>query len=314
MAPTARSSRFFARLVPTVAASAVLIGSLLGAAPASAARDTSPQQSTAARTARKAPRPVARVVPTNSSWLTTVNAYRRQAGLPPVRSNTSALSGVRAHACWMIRNDISHTPQPGRPGYTAIGAHAAAKSNLAVSNLVSRTDKAMIDLWMTAPFHAIGILRPNLQWASYGRCEGSGPYWKSASAMNVLDGVDNTRLRPQTPVVWPGNGTTTNLTTFVREVPDPVGMCGWSGQAGLPVIAMMPETVSAPLAVMKGPNGALLETCTLWHGNTTGAARSILGGENAMIVMPRKPLTAGTYTVTAVSGRRTITWSFTVKP
>jgi hypothetical protein len=215
----------------------------------------------------------------------------------------------------MIKNDIGHDQIKGRPGYTPAGAAAAKASNLAVSSVARQTDRRLIDLWMTAPFHAIGILRPNLSTVSYGRCEGNGPLWKTAATLNVIDGRVNTPV-PSTPVVWPGNGTSTHLTTFITERPNPVELCGWEGQAGLPVIAMLPGTVpGTPVASMTGPDGRRLQVCALWHGNADdAAARSILNGANAIVVVPKKPLAAGRHSVRLVSGAHTINWSFTVRP
>jgi hypothetical protein len=79
---------------------------------------------------------------------------------------------------------------------------------------------------------------------------------------------------------------------------------------------MLPGTVpGTPSAWMTGPSGANLEVCALWHGNVDDpAARTILGGENAIVVVPRQPLAAGRHAVRVVSGSRTIDWSFTVRP
>lgn len=273
-----------------------------------------PSPASATATARPV-RPAERTQTPKESWLAVVNAYRRQAGLPPVTANPRGSAAARASSCYMVRNDISHDHLKGRPGYTPAGAAAARVSNLAVSSEPRQTDRRFVDLWMTGPFHAIGILRPNLVTVSYGRCEGKGPYWRTAATLNVLDGLVNAP-RPSTPIVWPGNNTTTHLSTFVTERPNPVELCGWSGTAGLPVIAMLPGTVpGTPTASMTGPNRTTLEVCALWHGNVDDpAARSILGGENAIVVVPRKPLTSGRHTARIVSGSRTIEWSFTVRP
>jgi hypothetical protein len=90
-------------------------------------------------------------------------------------------------------------------------------------------------------------------------------------------------------------------------------MCGWTGNAGLPLIAMMPNDVSSATATITGPNGPV-QTCALHEGNTwsDATARAILGGDNAIIVMPREVLADGVYTVTVNSDGGNVTWSFTV--
>lgn len=288
---------------------------VLSPSQASAAESSDPRLAASGDQRRTVSVPAALPAASSTSWLSVVNEYRRQAGLAPVTENTSGTSAARNHSCWMVKNDIAHSEIPGTPGYTPEGNNAAARSNVAVSSTAKLSDRKMIDLWMTGPFHAIGILRPTLQNVAYARCDGSGPYWKSAATLNVLDGLDRTRPRPSQPITWPGNGTTTNLTTFVAEKPNPVELCGWSGTAGLPVIAMFQNTVSSPSGSMIGPDGKTVQTCTLWYGNVDDAAgRSILGGENAVIVVPKLALKKGTYRMRVTSGGQTVNWSFTVKP
>jgi hypothetical protein len=101
------------------------------------------------------------------------------------------------------------------------------------------------------------------------------------------------------------------LHSFITEYPNPMDMCGWSGQAGLPLIAMMPNDVTSANATITGPNGPV-STCSLHEGNTSGIARSILGGDNAVVVMPRDVLADGTYTVTVNSSSGNVSWSFDV--
>ena len=52
-------------------------------------------------------------------------------------------------------------------------------------------------------------------------------------------------------------------------------------------IALMPAGVSSAGASITGPNGPVA-TCVLHGANTTGIASSILGGENAVVVVPRR--------------------------
>eukprot|EP01041_Mallomonas_annulata_P021293 gene21293-41315_t len=169
---------------------------------------------------------------------------------------------------------------------------------------------------MTGPFHAIGVLRPNLQRVGFGKCDNtSTPKWRSGATLDVLRGLGPSTPRTQ-PVLFPGNGSTTSLNKFVVETPDPRTYCGWStSQAtGLPVIALMPEAVNGNVtATVSGPTG-VLETCALSRLNTDGTAQAILAADNAIVAVPRNPLAEGTYTVTVTSQSRSVTWSFTVDP
>ncbi len=76
---------------------------------------------------------------------------------------------------------------------------------------------------------------------------------------------------------------------------------------------MMPEAVTSASASITGPAGPV-QTCRIYGGNTTGTARDILNGDNAVSVIPRNPLSPGTYTVTVTTQARSVSWSFTVDP
>lgn len=257
--------------------------------------------------------PVPPFIPASAGWLPTVNYFRAMSGLGTVTEAPELSTGAYSHSCYMLYNGISHDETPGAPGYTAEGDTAGNAGNVAVSSVYGTSDRSHIELWMTGPFHAIGILRANLQTVGYGKCDSTNTSpWRSGATLNVLSGL-GAGPRPGTPILFPGDGSTTNLSQFVTESPNPLTFCGWTGQAGLPVIAMMPEAVTVAVSSITGPNGPV-QTCTLFSGNTTGAAKAILQGDNAVVVVPRAPLSPGTYTVNATTQSRNVTWSFTVDP
>jgi len=256
--------------------------------------------------------------PAADDWLGIVNVYRAQSGLAPVVNNPAWSNGATNHSCWMLLNGIAHDETPGSPGYTADGDQAGNSGNVAVSSNSSATPRSHIDLWMTGPFHAIGLLRASLSQAAYGMCA-SPPNptltpWKSAATLDVVRGNNWSAAKPATPVVFPGNGATTSLTRFIAETPDPRTFCGWGSQTvGLPLIAMMPSNVTSASATLVGPSGPLA-TCVLHKANTSGTASAILGGDNAVVVVPAAPLAKGTYTVSVNSDGGNANWGFTVDP
>jgi hypothetical protein len=252
---------------------------------------------------------------TDGPWLTTVNAYRAMSGLAPVTENTSWSADGAAHSCYMLYNGISHDEVPGSPGYTTGGDSAGNNGNVAVSSSITATARDHIDLWMSGPFHAIGILRPKLATSGFGICaDGTTPTWHSGGTLDVLRGIDSQRANPTTATVFPGRDSTLALSQFRTETPNPLTYCGWSGSAGLPLIAMMTGAVSAANATLVGPGGAV-ETCVLHGENTPGTAQSILRSENAVVVVPRAPLAPGTYSATVnTTGGGNVTWSFTIDP
>ena len=90
-------------------------------------------------------------------------------------------------------------------------------------------------------------------------------------------------------------------------------MAGEARRVGLPLIALMPSNVTSASATLSGPAGPV-PTCVLHKDNTSGTASAILGGDNAVVVVPATPLTTGTYTVSVVSNGGTANWSFNVDP
>jgi hypothetical protein len=93
-----------------------------------------------------------------------------------------------------------------------------------------------------------------------------------------------------------------------------VTLCGWTGSAGLPLIAMLPAGVSTATSSLTGPSGPV-STCTLHPGNTLDpTAQGILRSENAVVVVPRTALEPGRYTAAVTSNGGNVTWSFDVDP
>ena len=251
-------------------------------------------------------------IPPTADWLTTVNYYRAMAGLGPVVEDGSMSAGAAAHSCYMLYNGISHDETPGLQGYTAEGDSAGNSGNVAVSSQINTSARSHVELWMSGPFHAIGILRPNLHSTGFGKCDmASTPTWHSGATLDVLHGLGNDP-RPANPILFPGNGTTTNLDRFVVESPSPMTYCGWTGSAGLPIIALMPEAANNATASLVGPDGQPIDVCVLSAANTSGVAQQILQGDNAVVIVPRTILAQGTYAVAAGTSARNVNWSFTV--
>lgn len=258
----------------------------------------------------------------SSDWLTSVNYFRAMANLAPVVENPTLSPGAINHSCYMLQNGITHNENPSLAGYTPSGAAAGSNGNVAVSSQINTTARSHIELWMTGPFHAIGVLRPNLQSVGFGVCnQASTPTpWHSGATLDVLHGLGSPVAQPD-PIVFPGNGTTTSLNKFITESPNPIDFCGWpaltTGQPafGLPIIAMMPQGFAGnPTASITNANGTQLEACVLSSKNTTEVAQQILNGNNAVVVIPRVALAQGTYSVSVNTSTRNVAWSFSVDP
>ncbi|MCU1398103.1 MAG: hypothetical protein JWN62_1212 [Acidimicrobiales bacterium] len=255
-------------------------------------------------------------VDSSTDWLGTVNYFRAMAKLGPVVEDPGMSAAAALHSCYMLYNGITHDETPGLQGYTVDGDASGNNSNVAVSSQINAPAHSHVELWMTGPFHALGILRPGLKSVGFGMCnlEATPTPWHSGATLDVLHGL--TQVGQTAPVVWPGNGATTSLSQFVTESPNPLDFCGWTGQAaGLPILAMMPETFSRnPTATVAGSNGVPLDTCVLSPKNTSGVAQQILAANNAVVIIPRAKLDPDTYAVSLSTTARNVSWSFGVDP
>jgi Cysteine-rich secretory protein family len=264
-------------------------------------------------------------------WLAVINRYRAAAGLSPVVDQPAWDAGIKHHLVYVARTPrryfsgqyVSlHTENPASPYYTHSGALEAQSSDLVSGGVSSAV--AAINEWLAAPFHAIGMLRPQLREVAFALDRATG-----SAGLDVIRGLDYTQPLPATPVLFPGQGITTNLTTFLSgEAPDPLETCGWqnSGAAGLPLIALLPAAPSDGLRARLAHAGSVESTarhdlCVVdantYHSSDTvygPTGLAILRGGNAVIVIPRRPLRNGLYRATITQpGAAAIRWSFRVR-
>lgn len=261
----------------------------------------------------------------SASWLDTVNSYRTASGLDPVRDEPAWSNGIRSHLVYLANTPRSyftgvyqsaHTENPASPWYTADGDAAGRSSNLGGGS----GERNAVEGWMTAPFHGIGVLRRNLGRAAFGQLP------SGSAGLDVIRGLDGST--PATsPVLFPGNGAVVRLRDYSGgESPSPLESCpGYSAPTGLPMIALLPSGVSTDgvTADVRLPYGTTIsgsDVCVISQqtfrtsdGVYGPAGRSILGGDNAVVLIPRQPLTPGTHAVTLhVPGAADIAWSFAV--
>ena len=298
------------RIAPFLAASAVGLGLAAGALTVAPAASAAP----------------ASAAPTPSSWIDTVNWYRSMAHVAPVVEDASWSSGLTKHLTYLHDTPASlktgayasaHTENPASPVYTADGAAAGASADIYFGAVPS--EQATVDAWMAAPFHAIGILRSNLQRAGYAATS-------TGAALDVIRGLDGPAATE--PVLWPGDGSQVALSQAGPESPSPLESCpGFAAPAGLPLIALLPTDPGAgTTATLRLPDGRTLRqgadlcviTPSTFHSSdaTYGpAAESVLHGDHAVVIIPRAPLQPGSYAATlTVPGRPALSWSFTQNP
>ena len=262
-------------------------------------------------------------LPASANWLNTMNYYRRTSGVDSVVEEPSWSAGIVSHLVYLRDTPASyrtgnyqsaHTENPASPAYTPDGDAAGGSSNLGGGS----DQRSAIEGWMTAPFHAIGILRPNLESSAFGALGYS-------AGLDVIRGLRYPATPPTAPILFPGNGAVVRVTRFTGESPNPLESCPGYSSSGLPLIMMLPTDPppSGINATMTLPYGAMVtapdlcivtrhtyQTSDPVYGSTGG---SILATSNAVLIIPRSPLTPGRHTLhVEMPGQATIDWSFFV--
>ena len=263
--------------------------------------------------------------PPPEDWFGLVNHYRLMAGLPSVTENTTWSDGCWLHARYAVKNDaMGHTEDPNLPWYTPEGLACAQSANLYYSSSVSRSDPDAIDGWMVGPFHAVGVIDPALQQTAYGSYRESDGGIQMCAGLDVIRGLGSISPQVSFPVVWPADGVTTPLRRYGGgETPDPLSGCpGYSVPSGPPIILQIGPGDQTPDVTAHSftQDSVALEHCLYDETSYTNSdsslqnlGRSVLNMRDAIVLIPREPLTPGTnYAVSITVNGQTISWSFNV--
>jgi putative cell wall-binding protein len=250
------------------------------------------------------------------AWLVHLNSLRALGKLPPVAENSTWSNGCWLHARYMAENNwIGHSEDPSNVWYSTEGDSAAGSSNCALG--VGGT--AAIDMWMKGPFHAVGIIDPELLSTGFGSYQAASG--RSAAALDVIRGRGAAPASVTYPIMWPAEGEAHPATSYNgNEWPDPLSGSGWTAPSGPPVFLLVGSgggipSVSASSLMHEGqPLQHRVLTETTYTNSDSGSqslGRAILGQRDAIVVMPRYPLVAGEeYTVSVTDRGTTHTWSF----
>ena len=260
--------------------------------------------------------------PPGNGWLTVVNYYRATASLPRVSEDEALSKAAKKHAEYMVKNDyVGHSENRGDPLFSNAGHEAGMHSNVAGWwGSTEVKDRDFVEMWMVGPFHALGILRPNLKKVGYGAAHDKTGM-TSAAALDVIHGLVSGK-EPVEPVIWPGHGTTQPLSRYSGgEYPDPLSSCkGYSAPAGVPIIVQFPKPVKKTSTSFTTGSGEALAACEVeatTYRNPDAAAetlgRTLLAADNVVLVIPKDPLTPGkSYVVKVTSGSETARSRFTI--
>ncbi len=257
--------------------------------------------------------------------LSNLNAYRSLANLPPVTENSLWSEGDRLHARYVVKNGVlTHTEDLANPWYSLDGDAAGQSSNVLADTGIQLTDSQAVDKWMSGPFHAVNVLDPRLQRIGFGSYREMGSVFQTAAALDTFRGLGAVSDRVQFPVFYPAQGKALPVSQYSGgETPDPLSACpGYTAPSGPPVIVQFGSGfTSVNVTAHTFKQGTTnLEHCIYTETSYThpdpqqqALGRSFLSGRDALVIIPRQPLTPGAaYTVSLTANGKSYTWSFSV--
>ncbi len=275
-------------------------------------------------TLTETPAPTATPTKSLPLWQARVDFHRALANLPGVEENEEWSRGSQLHARYMVKTDhAGHDERTNSEWYTPEGLEAARLGNVYVYSRTDSDARAAVDGWMTAPFHQIAILDPELQVSGYGEYVEAIGQWQFGATLSVLRGRPGLAEGVSFPVRYPEDGQTLPFLSFDgNEFPDPLTSCpGYTAPTGPPLVLMLGAGEQVPNVrgvTLLEDSVNQLQACyfdeTRYANSNAGLrdlGRAILGERDAIIVLPKSPLKAGSeYQITIVNGSDTHTWSF----
>ncbi len=282
---------------------------------------------TGAHSPTDAPTPMATGSPTpvpGPEWLAHVNMYRRAAGLPDLTEQSDLTEGAVLHSRYMVKNgQFGHTEDPRNPWYSAAGKVAAENGNVYVSGRLTATHRDALNLWMTGPFHMLGIVDPRLTRTGYGDYTEDIGTWKFAATINVLSVRDRPVVDITFPVFYPADGAVLPNRAYAGgESPDPLTSCsGYDAPTGPPIALQLGAGNATPNVRSTRITQAVTELVhckfdqTDYQNPDSGSrdlGRGILRMRSAVVIMPRATLQPGAeYEIEVDNSGTRYRWIFT---
>jgi hypothetical protein len=272
------------------------------------------------------------------AWLIELNRLRETGGLKPVAENSELSRDCLAHAKYLVEQGPATAPQfqhyemtlglgahhedPGSPHFSTAGAECASGGRpvpgVSQSNDVAWGRDPIDDLdglFYDAPFHRLSLLASWATVAGYGTY-GDFPRRVGTLALRGEGGIGSPLIR------FPTDGSTVPIgEVHNTEIPNPLSSCaGYRLPMGLPITIQLGSGYRGRMLSysLRGPAGAV-ETCGFdWTSyqspepQTQEHARKLLQAFGAIILIPRRALANGHYTVAISTGRQNFEWSFNV--
>lgn len=258
-------------------------------------------------------------------WLGYLNNFRAMAGLPLLVEDPALSEGAQLHSRYMVINDvpIAHNENRNNPLYTEIG-HRAGENGLIFATPMGEADFTWaINFWVSAPFHLVPLLDPELKSVGYGVFNREIGNFHMASVLDVRTNLGQDAEAVNYPILFPGDGSTTWVVRHsLYEWPNPVKSCpGYGRPTGAPIVAMLGDGSGTPRVSSYAVrvNGTEVGVCMLHENNYVDSGdawgeqtgRKILDERDAVILIPLTPLPINaTVEVELVANGEAINWSY----
>jgi uncharacterized protein YkwD len=241
-----------------------------------------------------------------------VNAYRRRAGLAPVRLDAELSKGCVAHAEYLARNVDQpatqglggHEEDPALPGSSDEGRRAGTSAVIAIGGV---DPVRAVDGWMATLYHRTPLLNPRLERVGLGCARSGGLDW--VTVLDVIHGKG--AAGGKDVVVYPVDGQTAVPLAFAGpEEPNPIPEDS-GGRAGYPVTATFAdrERLTGVTGRLTGESG---HEVPAWFSSPERPANSRFAQHQGLTVclIARAPLKPGTtYRVELAGGKGETAWT-----
>ena len=260
--------------------------------------------------------PMAQAATEPVGWLATVNAFRAGLQLQRVSEDPNLSAAARKHSIYMVETGfVEHGEKADSRWSTSAGREAGEQSNVAGGSGSVPTEQHTIRMWIEAPFHRLGLMRPGWRTTGFSLESGQrGGELRWGATLNVLAGLTGSGST-NWPVVWPNARTSVaaEYLAFERiEWPDPAVGCPRSHDTDFGTVVTASfgpgRDVKVKSAQLRVRGGDSLPLCvespmSYKRDDYTDVGWRLLQESNTVMVLPRVPLAAAT----TYQGRITLT-------
>jgi len=282
-----------------------------------------PPTDTPAPTATPTTPPTPTIEAVGTDWLRYLNLFRQQANLPPLLENTLWSLDSAQHSRYMsYTGNLGHSEDGASQYYTRGGQTAGENGNIAAGFIGSDPFKWAFNYWMSAPFHAIPIIDPQLAATGFAEYRDASAAQPLTATLDVRRGLGPLLEGAGYPIMFPRDGGLTWVLRYsLPEFPEALSTCtGYQQPTGAPIILQIGDGSQVPNVTASAlfRDDQPLAHCRFDETNFTHpnefrqrSARLILDNRDAVVIIPQQPLVPdSTYSVRIDANGQTYTWSF----